>query len=95
MNLDKVPRWALILIATIGIGACGLLVKNGQAEQEKVKAVAYQAKNASEANATAVSELKESVKDIRVSQEQFRREYREDQKTLDTRLLELLRAVKQ
>lgn len=95
MDLNNVPRWALILIATLGMGACGVLVQNGRAESEKVKVVAYEAKNVSEENTASILELKDSVKDVRLSQEQFRREYREDQKDLNSKLTELLRAVKQ
>lgn len=94
MDLNKVPRWALLLIAGVGMVAISSMISVARADLDKFKGIAYQAKNVSDSNTTSISELKDSVKDIRVSQEQFRREYREDQKNLDTRLIELLKAVK-
>jgi hypothetical protein len=98
MDLNKVPRWALILIATIGLGACGVLVSNARADLDKFKSIAYQAKSVSDSNTTSISELKDGVKDIRNSLETSRREYREDrQKDAEMlRLMEdrIIRAVK-
>lgn len=61
---------------------------------DKVKSVSYQAKSTSDANAKDISDLKDSVTEVRAAQETFRREYREDQKDLDRKLGELLVAVK-
>ena len=72
MDLNKVPRWALILFSVVGLGACGLLVSTARADLEKFKGIAYQAKNASDGNTASILELKESVKGVRESQEQFR-----------------------
>lgn len=106
MSLENVPRWALVLIATAGLGACGLLVSNARGDMDKAKAVAYEAKNMSQmnsasiaSNAISIFELKESVKDVRVSQEQTRKEYREDRQK-DAEMLRMMedrivRAVKQ
>lgn len=93
MDLNKVPRWALIGIATLGLGACGLLVTSARADMEKVKTVAYKAKADSEANTIAVGELKDAVKEVRTAQETFRREYREDQKDLTKSLQDISKAV--
>lgn len=62
---------------------------------DKIKSVAYQAQISSDKNADAVADFKDAVKDIRVTQEQFRREYREDKKETDLKLMELLKAIKQ
>ncbi len=78
MDLNKVPRWALILFAMAGLGACGVLVSTARADLDKFKTIAYQAKNVSEDNTAAIGELKEGVKDIRIAQEISRKEYRED-----------------
>lgn len=94
MDLNKIPRWALVLIATLGLGACGVLVTSARADIDKMKSVAYQAKSASDINAIAVSELKVAVNEVRAAQETFRKEYREDQKDLSNSLAGIARAVK-
>ena len=94
MDLNKVPRWALVLIAFMGLGACGVLVSTARADLDKFKSIAYQAKNTSDSNTTSIQELKDSVKEIRVAQETFRKEYREDQKDLSKSLGDIARAVK-
>ena len=78
MDLNKIPRWALIVLAMVGIGACGTMLSTARADLDKFKTIAYQAKNASDANTTSIGELKEGVKEIRFSQETSRKEYRED-----------------
>lgn len=94
MDLNKVPRWALILFSSLFFVVCGLTVSGARADLDKFGAIAYDAKNASDGNTKSISELKASVQEVRDSQEQFRREYRDDQKTLDVKLTELLKAVK-
>ena len=94
MDFNKIPRWALILVATLGLGSMGTLVSGARADLDKFKAIAYDARNTSNANTTSIGDLKTSVGEIRTAQETFRREYREDQKDLDGKLVELLRAVK-
>lgn len=94
MDLNKIPRWMLILLAMLGLTACGVLVSGARADLDKFGAIAFQAKNVSESNTASISELKGSVQDIKDSQEQFRREYREDQKDLNVKLTELLRLTK-
>lgn len=88
-----------MLFALAGLGACGILVSTARADLDRFKTIAYQAKNVSEDNTVAISELKDGVKDIRVSQEIQRREYREDrQKDAEAmRQMEdrIIRAVKQ
>lgn len=89
MDLNKIPRWALILISVLGIGACGTLITTARADLDKFKTIAYQAKNVSDSNTSSITELKSSVGDIRTAQETFRREYREDR----NRDAELLRQM--
>lgn len=94
MDFNKIPRWALIALAALGLGACGLLISTSRADLDNFKTIAYQAKNSSDDALVMASDLKIQIGDIRVSQETFRKEYREDQKDLDRKLNELLRAVK-
>ena len=95
LDLNKIPRWALLAVAGIGLGACGILVSTARADLDKLKSIAYQAKNVSDDNTLAIQDLKTSVNEVRANQEQFRREYREDQKDLDQSLKELLKAIKE
>ena len=99
MDLNKVPRWALVLLALLGMAACGSLISTARADLDKFKTIAYQAKNTSDANTTSVGELKIQIADVRGAQETFRREYREDriraeesQRQMEERII---RAVKQ
>lgn len=94
MDFSKLPRWALIwgFLATMSIS--GFFMSRAIADMDKVKGVAYQAKDTSESNAKDIGDLKDSVKEVRSAQETFRREYREDQKDLDKKLGELLIAIK-
>ena len=94
MDFNKVPRWALIWIGILGLGACTTLISTARADLDKFKTIAADAKIASDSNAESVSELKESVKEIRLAQETFRKEYREDQKDMQKSLADIARAVK-
>lgn len=78
MDLNKIPRWALVVIAFLGLSAMGTMISTARADLEKFRGIAYQAKNVSEANTTSIVELKESVSQIKAGQEVFRKEYRED-----------------
>jgi hypothetical protein len=94
MDLNKVPRWALIALAIIGVGASNILVTTARADLEKFRTIAFQAKGSAEDALAMGTDLKVQVQEVRISQEIFRKEYREDQKDLDRRLTELLKAVK-
>lgn len=94
MDLNKVPRWALILFSSLFFLICASTVNGARADLDKFGAIALDAKAVSSSNTESIAELKSSVQEVRVSQEQFRREYREDQKALDFKLTELLKAVK-
>lgn len=93
-RLEKLPRWALVLIATVGIGAIGYIGVDAKGKVEAAVANSAEATQLSNQNQKDIGELKQSVADIRVSQETFRKEYREDQKDLDKKLDALLVAVK-
>ena len=98
MNLDKLPRWALVTICSIAIGFCwvsiSFVVKNAFADMEKIKTVAWGANTKSENALTLANDLKVQITDVRVAQETFRREYREDQKDLGRKFDEVLTALK-
>lgn len=94
MDLNKIPRWALVGIASLGLIATGTSISTARADLEKFKGIAYIAKNASEDALHLGADLKVQVSEIRSSQETFRKEYREDQKDLDRKLSEILRVVK-
>lgn len=79
MDLNKIPRWALVFFAMVGIGAVGLVGSTARADLEKFKAIAADAKVISDANAESIENLNEAVEDIRRGQEIFRTEYRDDQ----------------
>lgn len=87
MNLDKFPRWALIAICGVFMGISIFFASRAIAENDKTKATAEQAM-------AGVTQLQNQVADVRGAQETFRKEYREDQKDLDKKLVELLRVVK-
>ncbi len=88
--INKLPRSVLVAVAVVGVGACTILISTARADLDKFKSIAYIAKNTSDSNTVAISELKEGVKDIRVAQEIQRREYREDrQKDAEIRTAEL------
>lgn len=97
-QINKAPRWFLVIILGAAMALCyitlGFIVKNAFADMERIKGVAWQAKALSDDNQVSIVELKSSVEKINIAQETFRREYREDQKDLDKKLSELLRAVK-
>lgn len=94
MDVTKFPRWAVDAIAVVGIGSCTFLFSTARAELEKVKAVAYQAKSTSELNAASITDIKETVNEIKTDNKTYRSEYRTDQKELDNKMAELLKAVK-
>ena len=86
MDFNKYPRWALVGLAGFLFFICLNFTNRAIAEGDKVKVVAYQAKNNAD-NAISISQdLKAQIADIRDSQEVFRREYREDQKDLSKSL---------
>ncbi len=109
MNFDKLPRWAVGLIAIsacalaawavpIVFGSFGKSVEANAAEITQVKGIAYQAKNTADDAYAMANDLKVQIADVRGTIETFRREYREDQKDDETqrRAMEerIVRAVK-
>jgi len=94
MNLEKAPRWFLLTVSSATIGLCLIFSGRAIADSDKVKGVAYNALNLSQNNSEAVNDLKVQIADIRGAQETFRKEYRQDQKEIDSKLNELLRAVR-
>jgi hypothetical protein len=94
MSLEKMPRWALVMLCGLAISCSLFFANRAIADGDRVKAVAYNAKNAADRANESTERLEKSVVAIQLSQETFRKEYREDQKDLDRKLGELLRAVK-
>lgn len=94
MNVDKWPRWALIsLVAGLTL-VCAFFTNRAVAEGDKTKEVAYEARYKANQALEMGNDLKVQVADVRGAQETFRKEYRQDQKDLDNKLAELLKAVK-
>ena len=93
LDLNKIPRWALVAIATIGLISCGTLISTARADLDKFKAIAYQAKNVSDSNTSSIVELKNDVAAVQQTVEIIRKENREDFKDIDKKMSELLRAV--
>lgn len=94
MNLDKMPRWALVAIGGVFMSSTLFFANRAVADNDRIKSVAWQAKNEAGKALDIGQQLQLQVADIRGAQEQFRREYREDQKDLDKKLGEILRVVK-
>jgi hypothetical protein len=86
--LNKIPRSVLVLIAFFGLGACGVLLSTARADLNKFKDIAEDAFKMSENNKDDISELKTDFKSFRV-------EYKQDQRELDNKITEILRAIKQ
>ena len=86
--IEKLPRWALVFgfIGFMTIG--GFMLKGAWADLDQTKALTQK-------HDLLIPQLVEDVATIKAGNETFRREYREDQKDLDKKLNELLRAVKQ
>ena len=98
MSLEKIPRSVLVLIASVGILAMGVLISTARADLDKFKSIAYKAHNISEENQGDIQELKVAVDGVKVSLETSRKEYRED-RNKDADLLRamedrIIRAVK-
>ena len=83
----------MVWITGILIAICGFFATRAVAEGDKSRVVAYQAKNMAEDALGLANDLKVQIADVRVAQETFRKEYRQDQKDLDQKLIELLKAV--
>lgn len=98
MNIEKFPRWALITLATIGMGSCWILISTARADLDKFKNIAYTAKSNADDALALGNELKVQIADVRGAQETFRKEYRED-RNKDSEILRsmedrIIRAVK-
>lgn len=98
VDINKFPRWALVAINTALIGIVLLMANRAIADGDKVKAVAYEAKATSSKVARDLEIVSAQVADVRAQQEQFRREYREDNQRQEDQMKEMeqriIRAVK-
>mgnify|MGYP001586941151 CR=1 FL=1 len=94
----KIADVFLLIVLGLALSLCwifiGFIIKNAFADVQNIKTIAWSAKNLSESNQSDIVDLKANISQIQVSQETFRKEYREDQKDLDRKLGELLRAVR-
>lgn len=108
--IDKMPRWALIVVLLVLLKGADLIIPTFFQNQQKkdeayateissIKGVAYQAKNSGERAEAGVSRLEGQIAEIRSAQETFRVEYRQDrQRSEDKReedQRELLRKLEQ
>ena len=95
--LEKAPRWFILLICICAISLASLLFKvvvdNAYADITQTKVVAYEAQKSAETAQLQIAELRAAVQDIKRSSEQFRVEYRQDQKDMDKKLDRLLSRV--
>lgn len=94
MDFDKFPRWALVALCFVFMALSTWFGGRAIAENDKIKVVAYQAKNVAEDAYALANDLKVQIADVRGAQETFRQEYRQDQKDLDKKMSELLMAIK-
>ena len=94
MTLERAPRWFLLTVSSAAIGLCLIFSGRAIADSDKVRGVAYSALNLSQNNFGLINDLKVQIADVRGAQETFRKEYRQDQKEMDSKLNELLRAVR-
>lgn len=105
MNLDKAPRWFLMIV----LGIAGALAFWGvsyaitnertsiaatTAEVAKLKPIVYSAQNTAEIAQMQSAELRGVIVKMENTQETFRKEYREDQRTLDQKLANLDRLLR-
>ena len=86
VNVDKLPRWVLVsgFLGFMSLG--GLMLKGAFADLESTKDTVAK-------HDLLIPQVMEDIKQIKGSNETFRVEYRQDQKELDVKLTELLRAV--
>ena len=94
MSLDKLPRNVLIPITGALLALSLFFANRAVADSDKLKSIAYQAKNNSDKALESIAEMKLQIADIRLEQKTFGREYNTDQKELDKKLNEILRAAK-
>lgn len=87
MDLNKLPRWALIVGFVGFMTLSGFMLKGAFADLDATKELAKK-------HDLLIPDLIDDIKLIKDGNETFRKEYREDQKDLETKLTELLKAVK-
>lgn len=94
MDLNKVPRWALVLFAFAGLGACGILVSTARADLDKFKTIAIEARSVSSSNTQSISEIKDSLRDMKKSNSIFLEKYDRNQEENQRVFRQILAAVK-
>lgn len=79
MDINKIPRWFLttVFIGTMSIS--GLMLKGAFAELDQNKKLVAK-------HELLIPKLSEDISAIKIGNETFRKEYREDQKDLDKKL---------
>ena len=92
-QLEKAPRWFLTLALAAAMGISGLCItallkqayadiaKNATSVQD-VKVIAYQAKRTAEEAQMQIAEMRGAIQEIKVGNETFRKEYRQDNKEI-------------
>ena len=92
-QLEKAPRWFLTLLLIGALGVSGLcvsvLIKQAYADIAKnatsvqdVNVIAYQAKRTAEEAQMQIAEMRGAIQEIKVGNETFRKEYREDNRAI-------------
>lgn len=82
MNIEKLPRWFLV-VGFSGFLLLGGFILNGAfADLDHTK-------NMVQKHDVLIADLTEDISTIKTGSEQYRREYREDQKDLDKKLEEM------
>lgn len=91
--MDKWPRWAMYSLISALILATGFFTNRAVADADNIKTVAYEARSNAQDALALGNDLKSQLVDVRISQEVFRKEYREDQKELDRKLGDIGRNI--
>ena len=83
MDFNRIPRWVLVW-GFMGFTAIGGMAFNGAyADLSETKLMAQR-------HDLLIPQLVDDIKEIKVGNESFRKEYREDQKDLDKKLTLIL-----
>lgn len=86
-QLNKLPRWFLVLLAGGFFGLTGIVGNNLYADNQNTKKVAYQAKSAADTSQLQIAALSGQIQDIKNTFQKEHAETREDLKEIRDILL--------